>query len=255
MEPTVVLVPAAVVAPPVAAAGGAGAPVVDAKEPLIGSISAGPDSMGVFETLLKESKKWEIPVSPSGLSGKFDTEFVTLSDPSIGYSEKIDEQKPQFIKIKFYTLDSKEVGSVLFQFQEDKEGRPILYIHLIYTEGGERGKGYGKRILAAVMDIARRTGNHKVSLGSFRSAVSFYLEVDPPFTFNNPSNKDIYNGQYTRLTGEGINNKTAKRTAANVFRNKNKGSRGSIPMTATLVRKSRRTNRRKGTRRRASRGR
>ena len=97
MEPAV----PAVVAPPVVAAGGAGAPVVDAKEPLIGSISAGSDSMGVFETLLKESKKWEIPVSPSGLSGKFDTELVTLSDPSIGYRKIIDEQKPQFIIIKF----------------------------------------------------------------------------------------------------------------------------------------------------------
>jgi GNAT superfamily N-acetyltransferase len=205
--------------------------------------------------LLEKSKKWEIPVSPSGLSGKFDTELVTLSDPSIGYRRTINTHEPQFIKIKFYTLDSKEVGSVQFQFLADKEGRPILYINLLFTEGGERGKGYGKRILAAVMDIARRTEKHKVSLSSFLRTVSFYLEVDPPFTFNNPSNKDIYNNEYRRLTGEGIKNKTAKRNAAKVFGNKNKGSRGTVPMTATLVRKSRRANRRKGTRRRASRGR
>ena len=267
--------PATVAPATVSAAGGAGAPP-PAKEPLVGLIIAGSADKELVETLLTESKKWEMPVSPSGLSGKFDkewldtllkkikkgempaspseqfeTELVTLSDPSIGYLRKIYDQTSQFIKIIFCTLDSKEVGSVLFQFiedkedKEDREDRPILYINLIYTEGGERGKGYGKRILAAVMDIARRAGKHKVSLGSFSSAVSFYLEVDPPFTFNNPSNKSNYNAAYGALIKNGVANTTAKRSAANVFKKR------AVPMTAKL-RKSRRANRRKGTRRRAS---
>jgi len=226
---------------PAAAAGGAGAPVVDAKEPLIGLIWVGPADEGLLETLFKESKG-EMPVPPPEFAGKFDKKLGTLSDPSIRYIRTIQSLAPNTIKIEFYTLVFKEVGSVLFHFTEDTS---TLFLTSLILLPKERGKGYGKRMLAAVTDIARRTGKHEVSLGSLPSAVSFYLEVDPPFTFNNPSNKDIYNGQYTTLKDKGINNKTAKRTAGNVF------SRRIVPMTATL-RKSRRANRRKGTRRRAS---
>ena len=100
-------------------------------------------------------------------------------------------------------------------------------------------------MLAAVMDFARRAGKSKVSLRSLPSAISFYLGANPPFTFNNPNNL----GTYGKMESERVNNRTAKRTAANVFQNRKSGMGHLVPMTAKL-RKSRRKNRKNRTRQR-----
>lgn len=229
------VVPATVV-PATAAAGGAGAPppmkanasavvAKGATETLLGSISYGLPTMGLFERLLKE--------------GALET------NPLVTYVGGFDEELDMGISIVFYTEDEpKEVGNVLFYFDRKKPGR--LYLNDIETSEDEtvRGKGYGKRILSALTDIARLVGMTTISLDSLPSAVSFYLQADPPFTFNDPDHKRKYQKRYKNLTSNGKNNKTAKRSAGGVFE-----YLGATPMTAKL-RKSRRANRKNRTRRR-----
>lgn len=234
MEPTAA--PATVPVAPaaaVSAAGGAGAPPpmeVDARadaeeKPLLGSISFGLPNKDLFTKLLEE--------------GTLET------NPLITYVGGFDEESDEGVSIVFYTADEpKEVGKVLFYFDRKEPGG--LYLNEIETTEDEtiRGKGYGKRILSALMDIARLVGITTISLDSMPSAVSFYLQADPPFTFKYDIHKTAYQKRYNKLKSKGKNNKTARRNAGKVFN----GVFGLAPMTATL--KPRRTNRKNRTRRR-----
>ena len=237
MEPTAATVPAVAA---VSAAGGAGAPPpmeVDARadvakgatERLQGSISYGLPNMGLFERLLKEGRLETNPL-------------ITYVG---GFDKKLDKESKEDISIVFYTADEpKEVGKVLFYFKRNEpEG---LYLKEIETTEDKtiRGKGYGKRILSALVDIARLVGMKTISLDSLPSAVSFYLQADPPFTFNNRRQEKRYWRRHETLLSEGKNNKTAKRSAGGVFE-----YLGATPMTAKLNR-SRRANRKNRTRRR-----
>jgi len=246
MEPAV---PAAAVA-----AGGAGAPppmeanasaAVGAEEPLLGTMLFSSENEGRLRPLFK-------PVEGQKAVGEF-TPVGRLSDPSITYVGKINELLRENTTIIFYKLELeyKEVGKVTFYFKRKEPN--VLHLESIDASPTEIGKGYGKRMLSAVMDLARRAGRTHVSLDSYPSAVSFYLQANPPFAFNEPSNEDKYTERYAELMYKRINNKTARRKAGKVFENGNDGVIHIVPMTATL-RKSRRANRRKGTRRRTHKG-
>jgi len=242
MEPTVVPAAAAV-----AAAGGAGAPppmeanagAVGAEEPLLGMMSFSSKNEGRLRPLFK-------PVEGLKAVGEF-TPLGGVSDPSITYVGKIDESLREKTGIVFYTLEPKEVGRVTFSFKSET---PELYLNGIDASKGEMGKGYGKRMLSAVMDLARKAECETVSLDSYPSAVSFYLQADPPFAFNVPKNERKYTKRYAKLLGKNINNKTATRTAGQVFENGKDGVFHIVPMTAKLLRKSRRANRKNRTRKR-----
>jgi len=248
MEPAV---PAPVVA--VAAAGGAGAPppmeanasaAVGAEEPLLGMMLFSSENEGRIRPLFK-------PVEGQKAVGEF-TPVGRLSDSSITYVGKINELLRENITIIFYKLELeyKEVGKVTFYFKRKEPD--VLHLESIDASPTEIGKGYGKRMLSAVMDLARIARRTHVSLDSYPSAVSFYLQANPPFAFNEPSNEDKYMERYAELMGKKNNNKTARRKAGNVFQNGNDGVYYVVPMTAKLLRKSRRANRRKGTRKRTS---
>lgn len=237
----------------VAAAGGAGAPppmeanasagdAKGAEEPLLGRMSFSYKNEGRLRRLFK-------PVEGLKGVGEF-SPLGGLSDPSVRYLGKIDESLREKTEIVFYTLESKEVGRVTFSF---KSKTPELYLNGIETSKGEMGKGYGKRMVSAVMDLARKAGCEKVSLDSYPSAVSFYLQADPPFTFNESNNNRKYTKRRGKLIKRGINNKTATRTAGNVFQNGNDSVFHIVPMHANLP-KPHRANRKNRTRRRTHKG-
>jgi len=247
MEP---VVPAAPVVA-VAAVGGAGAPppmeaaagsAVGTKEPLLGMMLFSSKNEGRIRSSF-------ISVEGQKAVGEF-APVGRLSDSSITYVGKIDESLGENTTIIFYKLELeyKEVGKVTFYFKRKEPD--VLHLESIDASPTEIGKGYGKRMLSAVMDLARRAGRTKVSLDSYPSAVSFYLQANPPFAFNEPSNEEKYTERYAELMDEKINKKTARRKAGKVFENGNDGVYYVVPMTAKLLRKSRRANRRKGTRKR-----
>jgi len=225
-----------------AAVGGAGLPPSamesNAKEPLVGRIRFGPANKDLLLKLFKGG-------DAEGL-----TEFRplgVLADPSITYLGKLDESVREKIEIVFDTLESKKVGRVMFFINKKK---PEMYLEAIDTDK-EMGKGYGKRMMSAMMDFARRAGSSTISLDSLPSAVSFYLGVDTPFTFNDPANNTKYKTRYNTLVSGGINDRTAKRTAGDAFQNGNDSVIHIVPMTAKMrKRKSRRSNRKRDTRRR-----
>lgn len=227
MEPTVV--PAA--APAAPAAGGAGAPppmeanasAVGTKEPLLGSISYGLPNRGLFDKLVGER---------------------ALGEPFVTYVGEYNKDVGEDVDIVFSKkVDGTKVGNATFYFKRKELGG--LYLKDINTINDEaiRGRGYGKRILSAVMNIARQVGMTTISVESLPSAVSFYLQANPPFTFNIDGDEGNYEKRYNTLLNNGYENKTAKRKAGKVFKRL-----GPRPMTAKLLRKSRRANRKRGSR-------
>lgn len=261
MEPATAAAPVAAVA----AAGGAGAPppmepnasavvAKGAEEPLLGLITTNGGSM---ETLFTESKKREMPVLPPELAKTYDRQLGTLTDPSIHYFLNAKGVNKETIRIHFKRLSQEDVGFMEFRFGVTKLGVPHIYLASIIKPATVHEKGYGKRMMAVLWDIARRRRISEIKLESKPGAVSFYLGLLPPFAFNDPDNETKYMTRYRKLSRK-TNNKTARREAGQVFKEEIPGENGKVQlwnspvsMTAKL-RSSRRTNRRKGTRRRAS---
>jgi hypothetical protein len=199
----------------------------------------------------KEGKEG-IPLHPTYVD-RFKNPLGTLSDPFIHYFlEKEDKDlKDNSIEISFKRPIGKKVGDISLILDYYDSG--TLHIDSIEAPKRDRGKGYGHRMIAVVRDIAQRIGVASITLESLTSAISFYLGLEPPFVFNDPSNEVKYTERYEQLLKNGKNNKTARKNAGQVFKKDLKGvlslfSNFPVRMSSK-TRKSRHMNRRKGTRR------
>ena len=236
------------------AAGGAGAGAMESDasamesdastKPLIGIMAVGPEIGDFFARLFGKGEM-----------------VGTLTDPFIGYIEGTIEEKPpegRVVKILFSDEEGDDyVGTLDIEFQNVT----TFYLRSIETSEGVRGKGYGKRIMAVLMDIAERIGIATIYLYSYWKAVSFYLHNDPPFEFVDSADKDKYDTRYKELLATANPEVNARRQAGNVFAFETaNGELHDDPVQMVLklqgggakARKSRRrrTNRKRGTRRR-----
>ena len=138
-----------------------------------------------------------------------------LSDPGIVYyfdttKEKRDGDKSR-ISIEVLS-DTK--GDTLGGMEIDVDDKDMKLIDITATT---QGKGLGSRMMAALVDIAHRSGRTTLFLDSLPAALGFYLQLNPPFEFENSSNAAVYSAALENAK-KTQTEKNAIKTASSAFK-------------------------------------
>ncbi len=92
--------------------------------------------------------------------GFTDEENDPVEDLIRDFAEQLDPERQFILLVK---KDDTPIGSVFFTEDGEKTGR----LRFVYMETAERGKGYGKRMIAAAMDNARKNGYTHMWLSTY----------------------------------------------------------------------------------------
>ncbi len=108
---------------------------------------------------------------------------------SAALNEQLNQKRHQFLLAR-----EAEHDAGFASYQIDYQGEPVTKIHKLYVVPTTQGKGVGRFLLNKIDEIARRCGNHALSLNVNRNnpAVEFYQHIG--FRIVGEENISIGNG-------------------------------------------------------------
>jgi hypothetical protein len=231
------------------ASGGAGVPSPETSDLILAIVEGGTSAAGAFFlSLFPKQESTPSPSNPIALG--------TLSDPDVFYHYNNSEENR--------AEDTREVFTIYFSSSPTPSAfAPLNSIpflggleiviksptHLHLDTILSKKKGFGKKFMAILGDIAQRKGIKLITLTASASRVSYYLGLNSPYTIADNADgakKAKFNAVYTERKTKGNANEAASVAASKNFVT---DEYPFVKMTKTLPRKTRRNRRNRTSRR------